>query len=198
MCRIVDKKNVRITYVFIASLFVCANAVKWNWKIQEKISSELFFVFRMTLMFLIVLGIINLAFKRSEVYSKKYIVIGILAIVISALFFNNGMLARYNYYFYNDSRAELVEQIMKDEVILDNGKVCGYDAQTYGLPEDSYIGFIDSGKIQGVYFCTYRGMVDSSFGFLYVIDELDVEDAYNAEIKVLIKLSESCFYIGTH
>ena len=41
-------------------------------------------------------------------------------------------------------------------------------------------------------------MVDSSFGFLYVIDELDVEDAYNAEIKVLIKLSESCFYIGTH
>ena len=119
MCRIVDKKIVRITYVFIASLFVCANAVKWNWKIQEKISSELFFVFRMTLMFLIVLGIINLAFKRSEVYSKKYIVIGILAIVISALIFNNGMLARYNYYFYNDSRAELVDQIMKDEVILD-------------------------------------------------------------------------------
>ena len=74
----------------------------------------------MTLMFLIVLGIINLAFKRSEVYSKKYIVIGILAIVISALIFNNGMLARYNYYFYNDSRAELVDQIMKDEVILDN------------------------------------------------------------------------------
>lgn len=79
---------------------------------------------------------------------------------------------------------ELVEQITKDEELIDNGIICGCDNKEYGIPKDGWIGFLDSGKMQGVYFCVYSGMVDSSSGFLYAIEEMDINESSNCEIKI--------------
>ena len=114
--------------------------------------------------------------------------------------FSQTNLRRINFLMYDKERRAVAEAFESNEIQCDKyGELLVEDSVSDKLCADgSAIRIIDGGNMRGIYFCTFTGVLESSEGYLYVIDkELGDVQIYNCKIVVQEDYGDGVYFIGT-
>ncbi len=174
----------------------------FKWRIRESLTAFIYPIFKIIVICLLVASlVVSAVYAITKIQEQKRkvlvpLVVQFVIIVFTGAFFNENMLRFYNYKLYEDERTALVEDIINGDVQVDETGNVLYGA-SYNLGSETFVKLIDNGNLKGVYFCTFSGLVDSSSGYFYSLEQ-EVEYMADYDFKVIKDFDEDWFYIGTY
>lgn len=200
-------KSVLLQAIIVSTVFLLYRI--FHWTIREKLTVFLYPIFFGVLIIVVFVSIlISLIYaiigyvKRYDNRTKRVIPILIETVIIgsSIIIFSQTNLRRINFLMYDKERRAVAEAFESNEIQCDKyGELLVEDSVSDKLCADgSAIRIIDGGNMIGIYFCTFTGVLESSEGYLYVIDkELGDVQIYNCKIVVQEDYGDGVYFIGT-
>lgn len=200
-------KSVLLQAIIVSTVFLLYRIFRWT--ILEKLTIFLYPIFVVIMIIVVFVSVlISLIYairgyvKRCDNRAKRVIPILIETVIIGSaiIIFSKTNLCRINFLMYDKERRVVVEAFESNEIQCDKyGELLVEDGVSDKLCADgSAIRIIDGGNMRGIYFCTFTGVLESSEGYLYVIDkELDGVQIYNCKIVVKEHYGDGVYFIGT-
>lgn len=200
-------KKILLQAIIISVLFLLSRMLQWT--ILEKLTVFLYPIFWGVLIIVVFVSVlISLIYAIRGYVNKcddrtKMIIPLLVEVVIigsAIIIFSQTNLRRINFLMYDKERRALVEAFESNEIQCDKyGELIVEDSVSDKLcADDSAIRIIDGGNMRGIYFCTFTGVLESSTGYLYVIDEeLSGVKIYDCKIVIHEKYGDGVYFIGT-
>lgn len=185
------------------SIYMYCKMEKWN--IIENITAFLYplFVIAHTFFLLILALILLIYFVKKLVYTHKIYFIFPLLILLSFylfsnIFFNEMKLREYNFKKYQEDREEIIGLILQNELILDENGIIELPEclRNEKMARGGRVYIVQYKSKTGIYFCTFSGVLDSSAGFVYLLDDAFEVDPYN-EITLQNQYQDNWYFGGT-
>ena len=185
------------------SIYMYCKVEKWN--LEESMTAFLypFFAILLIILFLILGFIFLIYFVKKLVHTHKvYFILPLLTLfffyLVSNIFFNEMKLREYNFKKYQGDRENIIELIQQKELIPnENGIV---ELPEWLKEEEMARGgrvYIVQYKLKaGIYFCTFSGVLDSSAGFVYLLDDTFDVNFYN-DVTLQNQYQDNWYFCGT-
>lgn len=187
----------------IGSFYLYSKVEKWN--LEESLTVFLYPFFVLSIGFMVVSSVTaSFIYFIKKIVSTKRIhfiapfLIGIIFIVIANLFFNEMKLRDYNFKKYQAERQKIVELVMKEKLIPDNTGmiVLPKEIQNDAVARGGRVYIVQYKSKAGIYFCTFSGVLESSAGFVYLLE--DMESAYlQNTIIIHEQYADNWYFCGT-
>ena len=160
------------------SIYMYCKAEKWNLEESMTVFLYPFFAIALTI-FLWILGFIFFSyFVNKLVHTHKvYFIFPLLILcslyLASNIFFNELKLREYNFKKYQGDREEIIELIQQKELIPNENGIVELPEwlKEEEMARGGRVYIVQYKSKAGVYFCTFSGVIDSSAGFVYLLDD---------------------------
>lgn len=195
-----------IIMVLVASvnggIYMYCKVEKWN--LEESMTVFIYPFFAAALSFLFfALGLISWIYfinKLIHTHKMRFILPAFIILffyLVSNIFFNETKLREYNFKKYQEDREEVIHLILKRELIPDeNGRVKLPEwLQDEEMARGGKVYIVGYKSKTGIYFCTFSGLLDSSAGFVYLIDDIFDVDFYD-EVTLQNDYGDNWYFCG--
>lgn len=205
-------KNVKEKIIFgtmflqsfvIGSFYLYSRMEKWN--LEESLTVFLYPLFALSIGFMIVISVaasfiyfIKKIISKKKIYFIAPLFVGIAFIMIANLLFNEMKLRDYNFKKYQAERQKVVELVIKEELVPDDtGRITlPKEMQNDEMTRGGSVYIVQYKSKTGIYFCTFSGVLESSAGFVYLLDE--IEGAYlQNTISIHEQYADNWYFCGT-
>ena len=205
-------KNVKEKIIFgtmffqsfvIGSLYLYSRMEKWN--LEESLTVFLYPFFALSIGFMVVSSVaasfiyfIKKIISKKKIYFIAPLFVGIAFIMIANLLFNEMKLRDYNFKKFQAERKKIVELVIREELVPDDtGKITlPKEMQNDEMARGGSVYIVQYKSKTGIYFCTFSGVLESSAGFVYLLD--DMEGAYlQNTISIHEQYADNWYFCGT-
>lgn len=205
-------KNVKEKIIFgtmflqsfvIGSLYLYSRMEKWN--LEESLTVFLYPLFALSIGFMIVISVaasfiyfVKKIISKKKIYFIAPLFVGIAFLMIANLLFNEMKLRDYNFKKFQAERQRIVELVLKEELVPDDtGRITlPKEMQNDEMARGGSVYIVQYKSKTGIYFCTFSGVLESSAGFVYLLD--DMEGAYlQNTISIHEQYADNWYFCGT-
>ena len=189
---------------FIGSLYLYSRMEKWN--LEEGLTVFFYPLFALSIGFVVVSSVaasfiyfIKKIISKKKIYYIAPLFVGITFIIIANLLFNEMKLRDYNFKKYQAERQKIVELVIKEELVPDDtGRITlPKEMQNDEMARGGSVYIVQYKSKTGIYFCTFSGVLESSAGFVYLLD--DMEGAYlQNTIIIHEQYADNWYFCGTN
>lgn len=183
------------------SIYMQCKKEKWNLRENMTVFVYPFFSFVLIsfVIFSLLLSAIYFIHKLKswkKIYYCIPIIITIIFVVVSNEKFSEMKLREYNFEDYLGKREEIVELILAGKLIPDEtGTICLPEKlQNEEMARGGCVYIVKYKEFNGIYFCTFSGVMDSTAGYVYLTN-YSCESSLN-NILILQESYEGNWYFG--
>ena len=124
-------------------------------------------------------------------------------IILHIIFYSEFFHINFDYIRNREIRQQVVERIAVGDYELDkNNKIILKDDEQRCISKRGFIGLIstNTNEGKGVYYCINPGLVDSSSGYVYFIDNVfdNNKNIVYEDTKLIYELDDDIYWIGTY
>lgn len=184
-----------IQAIIIGGIYIYSKLEKWN--LESEMTVFLYPFFAITVIFLLIIsGLISFGYFINKLLRvhKFYFIIPLLIIITSFLvsneLFNEMKLRENNIERFQEKREEIVELILQEKLTPDKNGIVTLpeELRDEEMARGGCVSIVKCGTKEGIYFCTFSGLMENSAGFVYL-----TEDIFDVDIDTNIKLQSENF-----
>lgn len=200
VCGIIFVQSIVINIIYLYS-----QINKWN--LIEEMTVFIYPFYKILIIVLTVFSFLVsvIYFFKKFLKERKYYVcipvfISVVAFITVHIFFCETKLREYNFYKYREKREEIVRQILHGELAPNDRGIIELpeELQDEEMAREGYVYVVNYLANEGIYFCTFSGLLETSSGYMYLTDESNIVNSSSEEIVVLEKYEERWYYCSTN
>lgn len=184
-------------------IYMYCKVEKWN--LEESMTVFLYPFFAVALIFLNLILIlifliyfVNKLVRTHKIYYVLPLLISFSFYLVSSIFFNELKLREYNFKKYQEDREEIIELILQKELIPDENGIVELPEwlKDEEMARSGRVYIVQYQLKTGIYFCTFSGVLDSSAGFVYLLDDTFDVDFCNG-VTLHNQYQDNWYFCGT-
>ena len=107
-------------------------------------------------------------------------------------------LREYNFKKYQEDREEIIELILQKELMPNKNGIVELPEwlKDEEMARSGRVYIVQYKLKTGIYFCTFSGVLDSSAGFVYLLDDTFDVDFYN-DVTLQNQYQDNWYFCGT-
>lgn len=184
-------------------IYMYCKVEKWN--LEESMTVFLYpflavaFIFlNLILVLIFLIYFINKLVRTHKVYYVLPLLISFSFYLVTSIFFNELKLREYNFKKYQEDREEIIELILQKELIPNENGIVELPEwlKDEEMARSGRVYIVQYQLKTGIYFCTFSGVLDSSAGFVYLLDDTFDVDFYN-DVTLQNQYQDNWYFCGT-
>ena len=184
-------------------IYMYCKVEKWN--LEESMTVFLYPFLAVALIFLnlilvliFLIYFVNKLVRTHKIYYVLPLLISFSFYLVSSIFFNELKLREYNFKKYQEDREEIIELILQKELIPNENGIVELPEwlKDEEMARSGRVYIVQYQLKTGIYFCTFSGVLDSSAGFVYLLDDAFDVDFYN-DVTLQNQYQDNWYFCGT-
>ena len=184
-------------------IYMYCKVEKWN--LEESMTVFLYPFLAVALIFLnlilvliFLIYFVNKLVRTHKIYYVLPLLISFSFYLVSSIFFNELKLREYNFKKYQEDREEIIELILQKELIPNENGIVELPEwlKDEEMARSGRVYIVQYRLKTGIYFCTFSGVLDSSAGFVYLLDDTIDVDLYN-DVTLQNQYQDNWYFCGT-
>lgn len=178
-----------------------------KWDMMERMTLFIYPFYK-----ILIIGLVMISFLASVAYfvksflrTKRFcvcipVLISITVFIIAQTFFSEEQLRDYNFYEYRKEREKIVKEILDGELKFNSDGIAELpeEFQNESMARGGYVRRVTYLSKEGIYFCTFSGLLETSSGYMYLTDNPDTADNSDEEIVVIKEYEKGWYYCSTN
>lgn len=184
-------------------IYMYCKAEKWNLEESMTVFLYPFFAAALILLNLIIVLIFLICFvnklvRTHKVYYVFPLLISFSFYLVSNIFFNELKLREYNFKKYQGDREEIIELILQKELMPNENGIVELPEwlKDEEMARGGRVYIVQYQLKTGIFFCAFSGVLDSSAGFVYLLDDTFDADFYN-DVTLQNQYQDNWYFCGT-
>lgn len=184
-------------------IYMYCEVEKWN--LEESMTVFLYPFLAVALIFsnlilvlIFLIYFVNKLVRTHKIYYVLPLLISFSFYLVSSIFFNELKLREYNFKKYQEDREEIIELILQKELIPNENGIVELPEwlKDEEMARSGRVYIVQYQLKTGIYFCTFSGVLDSSAGFVYLLDDTFDVDFYN-DVTLQNQYQNNWYFCGT-